>query len=207
MKKNRLITFGCSYTYGQGLPDCENIPIINLHRLKPSQMGWPTLVSNYLDLDLVNMSHPGSSNFEILYSILEFNFQPNDTVVIMWSHYLRDLFFTRWFKSLIFRRRLGLWKKTTIARRWIDQMSERDYAMKTWIYMHHAGLHLENLNLKYIHYPAAPDELEAYPSIVELKNLYTHGIIFVDKSLDNIHPGIQSQKIMADEIYKILNED
>ena len=201
----RLITFGCSYTYGQSLPDCVNMPITDLISFTPSQLGWPKLVADKLGVELINMAHPGSSNFEILYTLLEFKFEKDDIVVIMWSHYLRDLFFTRLFKSLFFRRRLGLWKNTVIGRRWIDQMSERDYAMKTWVYMHHAGLHLKSNNIKYIHYPAAPDELTAYYSPVHVDNLYTNGLIVVDRGADNQHPGLESNKIMADVIYGILD--
>lgn len=206
MNKSRLITFGCSYTYGIGLPDCINVPLIDLVR-PPSKMGWPALVANYLNLDLVNMSYPGASNFEILYSILEFKFKPSDTIVIMWSHYLRDIFFTRWFKFVMFRRRLGPWKTTPLGKKWINQLSERDYAMKTWIYMHHASLHLEKLNLKYIHYPVSPKELQQYYSPVEFNNLHLDGMKILDKAIDNSHPGLASQKETADIIYRILKNE
>lgn len=182
------------------------MPITDLISHTPSQLGWPKLVANKLGVELINMSYPGSSNFEILYTLLEFKFEKDDIVVIMWSHYLRDLFFTRLFKSLFFRRRLGLWKKTVIGRRWIDQMSERDYAMKTWVYMHHADLHLKSNNIKYIHYPSAPNELTSYYSPVKIDNLYTNGLVVVDRGADNQHPGLESNKIMADVIYGILNE-
>jgi hypothetical protein len=204
MQKSRLITFGCSYTYGQGLPDC--VGGILTHTLKPSQLGWAKQVATSLDMELINKSIPGSSNLEILYSILEFDFEPSDTVVVMWSHYLRDVIFTRWFNTL-FRKRLGLWKKTPTARKWIEQMSEQDYAMKSWIYMHHSGLYLEKNNITYIHYPSSPYELEKYPAPVELNNLYVDGVVSIDKALDGMHPGLASNKIMADRIAKILKEN
>jgi len=35
---SRLITFGCSYTYGTGLPDCRNWLFDKLHSLQ--QVKW-----------------------------------------------------------------------------------------------------------------------------------------------------------------------
>jgi len=203
---SRLIVFGCSYTYGQGLSDCLNSKFLDIYPPFPSKLGWAQQLADKLNLELINKSYPSASNFEILFTLLEFKFQSNDTVIIMWSHYLRDMMFTRWFKSLFFRRRLGLWKKNAIARRWIDQMSEQDYAMKTWVYMHHAGLYLENINLKYIHYPADPWELEKYHSNdIKLNNLYKNGFICVDKALDNMHPGLLSNKLVSENMYQIIN--
>lgn len=75
---SRLITFGCSYAYGTGLPDCNNWMFNKLHNLKPSKMGWASLLAKKLKVDCVNESFPGSSNTEILYNVLKFNYQPDD---------------------------------------------------------------------------------------------------------------------------------
>ena len=54
----RLITFGCSYTYGQSLPDCVNMPITDLISFTPSQLGWPKLVADKLGVELISQGVP-----------------------------------------------------------------------------------------------------------------------------------------------------
>jgi hypothetical protein len=70
--KRRLVTFGCSFTYGQGLPDCPT------GVEAPSQYSWPYLLSSQLDRQLVNRGIPGASNLQILNEILNFEFEETD---------------------------------------------------------------------------------------------------------------------------------
>lgn len=206
---SRLVTFGCSYTYGKGLEDCQDWPLLHksMHSYKPSQLGWPNQLSDKLGVGLVNKSYPGSSNLEILYEILQFDFKQDDIVVIMWSHYLRDMLFTRFFKWIFLRRRLGAWKNTGVAKKWVEQMSERDYSMRTWIYLQHASLYLNSKGIKYIHYPAAPHELREYEfPRIHVDNLHMDGIEWIDNALDGSHPGPATHAKLTDKIFNILNE-
>ena len=209
----RLITFGCSYTYGQGLPDCQNT-IINTGIKKlsiipstSSKQGWPNILSNQLELELVNISAPGASNFEILHNILNFKFKESDTVVIMWSHYLRDLYFRNFLTWICSRYRLGVWQKhfmiRGVVRKWIEQMNERDFNLKSWAYIHHADLYLKTKNVRYIHFPAIPSELNEHSCNYKIDNFYTQGISIVDR-VDDGHPGLTSNKQTADLLYEIL---
>jgi hypothetical protein len=203
----RLITFGCSVPFGQGLSDCLNTSLLDIHKLTPSQYGWPALLGSQLGIPVINKSWPAASNMEILYNILEFEYQENDIVVIMWANYLRDVYITSLFKFPFFRRRLGVWKNTALARKWIDNMSEQDYIKKSWIYIHHAGLHLRNKNVKYIHYPAYPLELDKHRlTFLDIEHYYSDGAVYEDFALDGSHPGPKSHKIMADKIFNRLNE-
>jgi hypothetical protein len=205
---SRLVVFGCSYTYGQGLADCINSKFLSMSHPYPSKLGWAQQLADKLGLKLVNKSYPGSSNFEILFTLLEFKFEPDDVVVIMWSHYIRDMYFTWFYKIPLLRRRLGPWKKTRLAKRWITQLSERDYLSKSWVYMSHATLQLEKYGIKkFIHYPVEPDIIGKYkPDFIEIKNLHLDGLDIVDKALDNSHPGPESNRLTSEKIYRILNE-
>jgi len=204
---SRLITFGCSYTYGTGLPDCKNFLFDKLHNFKPSKMGWAHKLSEKLDMSLVNESFPGSSNTEIMYNILKYNYKKDDVVVIMWTHYVRDMLFSFSYKYPLFRDRLGPWAKTHKERKWAEYLSEKDYAMKSWFHIHHADLHLQKQEVKYIHYPATPKELEKYQlDFIDIKNYHNDGIDYVDKASDDMHPGVESNKILADKMYRILND-
>lgn len=204
-KKQRLVVLGCSFTFGHGLPDCTRGEGL---RVKPSQLGWPAILGKMLDMEVVNLGFPGASNLEILYYLLNFDFKENDIVVIMWSLPFRDLYFkTRMFESKPFRQlKVWLnhprWKKV-----WNPDSGEEDYAVRSWIYMHHASLFLKSKNLIHLHYPAAPHELVDHkPSYINIPELSLDGFIVVDKAEDQLHPGLESNKLTADNIYKILSD-
>ena len=59
----RLVTFGCSLTYGHGLADCY-LPN-GREGPEPSIQAWPKLVSNKLRIEVDNRGIPGGSNKEI----------------------------------------------------------------------------------------------------------------------------------------------
>ena len=60
--KNRIIAFGCSLTYGEGLKDCLPDPI-NLKKAKyPSKYAWPNLLSKKTNIPIINNGQPGESN-------------------------------------------------------------------------------------------------------------------------------------------------
>lgn len=83
---NRLVTFGCSFTYGDELPDCQSpVSLKNT----PSEYAWPQLTAQQLNLECVNMAEPSIGNKHILFKILNFDFAPTDTVVIMWTLFER----------------------------------------------------------------------------------------------------------------------
>ena len=202
----RLITFGCSYTYGTALPDCKNWMLDKLHNLQPSNMGWASLLAQKLGLECVNESFPGASNSEIMYNVLKYNYKKHDTVVIMWTHYARDMLFNFSYKYPFFRDRLGPWAKTHQERKWAEYLSEKDYAMKSWFHIHHADLYLQQQGVKYIHYPATPKELDSYRlEFINVNNYHSDGIEYVDKATDDMHPGIQSNRLLAEKMYRILD--
>lgn len=80
----RVITFGCSFTFGHGLSDCFIPP----HSCggTPSKYAWPSLVAKELNVECINKSLPGSSNKKIWHSIVKFEFKKDDIVFVMWSY-------------------------------------------------------------------------------------------------------------------------
>ena len=88
----KLYTFGCSYTYGQGLADCIMYPGTKKIGLMPSKLGWPALVAADLGYDLVNMSLPGNSNRAIMNTISYEvkNLDSDGIVIIHWTHKNRE---------------------------------------------------------------------------------------------------------------------
>jgi hypothetical protein len=90
-KVSRLITHGCSFTYGEELQD-------------PSVSSWPSLLANQLDVELVNLAKPAYSNDAILQDLVaqDINQIPTDhppgwenytdLVIICWTSNLRMRF-------------------------------------------------------------------------------------------------------------------
>jgi len=88
----RLITFGCSHTFGHYLPDEQGSP--NTHLDPPSKFAWPFLLSNKLGYsECYNEAQCGASNIEILNKLIMFNYAEHDVVIVLWSYLKRDTIF------------------------------------------------------------------------------------------------------------------
>ena len=68
----RLVTFGCSNTWGQGLDN-------------PKEEVWGAVLANYLGRDFINEGRQGASNKYIAHAVEQFDFLPNDLVIISWT--------------------------------------------------------------------------------------------------------------------------
>jgi len=84
----RLTTFGCSYTYGEGLSDCVNNG--KKRNPLPSEYSWPNLLSKKRNITVRNLSVPGHSNKFIAENIRRTNFRRGDVVIILWTHFTRS---------------------------------------------------------------------------------------------------------------------
>lgn len=89
--KQKLYTFGCSYTYGHGFPDCELRPGEDT----PSKFAWPHLLAEHLNLPYENLSSPGCSPMELSRRFLQNvdRFTDNDIVIIVWPFFDRSCMF------------------------------------------------------------------------------------------------------------------
>lgn len=78
---SRLIVFGDSFAYGQGLdPDVETSPT-------PHPNSWPYLLGEHLGItEIFNFSQPGCSNKVIWHFALNFQYKPTDIVVMSWTN-------------------------------------------------------------------------------------------------------------------------
>tara|TARA_B100001057_G_scaffold481223_1_gene554990 strand:+ start:1640 stop:2281 length:642 start_codon:yes stop_codon:yes gene_type:complete len=68
----RLVTFGCSLTYGSKLENPND--------------AWPNQLATKWNLGLNNMACPGTSTKRIWWEIINFDFKKTDTVVVLWTH-------------------------------------------------------------------------------------------------------------------------
>lgn len=82
----KLITVGCSMTYGFGLPDiAEDKSGFPNMDLGPSNLAWPSILANKLNLKLVNISLPGASTKWMAQEIVNYPIDPTDIVVFLWT--------------------------------------------------------------------------------------------------------------------------
>lgn len=83
---SRIVAFGCSNTFGQGLQDCVTGSI---HQ-PPSKLAWPAVLGRKLNLPVANFGIPGASNLEIIHKITQTKLRPGDRVFVLWSYLDRD---------------------------------------------------------------------------------------------------------------------
>lgn len=68
---NTLYSFGDSFSYG--------------YNLKDKNKSWPNLLSQKLNLKVINLAYPGGSNWRIARELFDINPHSNDLVVIGWT--------------------------------------------------------------------------------------------------------------------------
>ena len=76
----KLKSFGCSFIFGSELSDITN------RTKKYSQLTWPAIIAQRLELDYACYAKPGSGNLQILNNVLDqVTHDHNDTYVINWT--------------------------------------------------------------------------------------------------------------------------
>ena len=87
---SRLVAFGCSVTYGHGLEDCIASDGIGAGSI-PSKFSLPSILADKMNLDCDNRAVCGLSNLGIVDKILNYSFNEDDMIIIMWTFFERDL--------------------------------------------------------------------------------------------------------------------
>lgn len=192
----RLIAFGCSYTYGQGLPDCHKNGNIGPN---PSNLAWPSLVAAKLGITVQNLAFPGSGNAEILDKVLRFKFERDDICMIIWSHFVRY----DHFKVISNYHPRREWKWDTAV---LDE--EFHNAYKNYMAMHHCSLYLESIGIPSISSTIFSPDTDSFsiPNFMKIKNLIVlPDNYLVDLAEDKSHPGVKSQENIANALINGFN--
>ena len=204
---NRIVAFGCSNTQGQALPDLE------LGSQNVSKYARPAVLAKNLDFDVWNRGHGGASNKFILHRLLNTEFKNDDVVVIMWTAFCRSSFIhkdkvIRMLPSDINRKENLHPESNRLHSAYYYEYLDDDY--NAWhdsmVQINLAKSHLDSLGLKNLHltWDDSPDQIKRPNwNKVNLINIKFDGI---DVAGDNDHPGVKSQKLMAEFIQKHLEE-
>lgn len=215
---SRLIAFGCSLTQGQALE--ENISY--------SKLAWPYRLAEKMQLDCINAGQNGASAKKIWYNILKFDFQKDDTVVILWTHMDRwcviteksDVTYsseTEWdiFPDIKedYRKNTGrdtininpnFSKEDKLMYLWYENFhNEYDMDLQYYLHVEHANAYLKS-RVKNI-YNLKASELDRQAFFNKVKFLETN-ISDVrkqhPKALDNHHPGSEAMEDFAQKVYE-----
>ena len=184
---NRLISFGCSYTYGSALPD----------RLK----AWPCVLGNLLNKSVSNEATPAAGNLEILWNILNFQFDQDDICFVMWSHFSRDhIFHPSGHKRIRCRDDL-------LTKHWLLTHTDYDINIRNWMYIHYCDLYLKSKNITTFHLFGGDYHSERFssPDCTTIENIIDLEFVNIDFGNDNRHPGLESHRTLAKEIYNYVH--
>lgn len=191
----RLIVFGCSLTYGQGLPDCI-MPCSN-----PSRLGWPSILAKHMNRDCVNMSSPGSSNKRIWNTILNFNFVETDVVFILWSYPDRTSIIKK--DSII---DINAWSDLGYYKSFYDEF---DSNLMSKLFVNHANEFLKSKNIQTYNL-VVKDSIKTILTFAD--SITKHIPIYIIRlsefypyAIDGCHPGIECNQTFAKQILEFLN--
>lgn len=210
---DRLVTFGCSYTYGHGLPDC-----ITDHGGAgkiPSKFAWPHLLAKKLDKELYNAGIPGASNKLIMDTVINFPFKPTDTVVILWTYLSRHCILShkklepgtkldkevRVLPNGNLHTFIGTNDNLALSARYYRLLhNEEDQLIMTNHYISYVRLYLEKHNIPNLQ-----------TTINELDHPLIYDISWSDlannyPSTPDGHIGIEAQEELTNRIYKRMTE-
>ena len=224
MSKNRLIAFGCSNTYGEALPDCwikANFGKNYMSGPNPSNFAWPSVLSERLNLDCVNLAKPGVSNKWICNEILNTDFVPTDLVVILWTYFDRSCIF----QDDGSNKRLMIQDVTNLyindeLRKYTKEYYKKYHTNtnaihESYLNINYAKLYLDSIGIKNYHFTCSNDvnmnnfvkSIFFKWNNVDMLDKLDYTKCRTDSALDKLHPGITSQKNIANEIHKLIKEE
>jgi len=210
IKYKRLISFGCSHTYGHGLEDCW-VPKPRTEKTSgpiPSKFAWPQLLSDKLNIENLNLSGPGMSNKEIWWKILNTPLKEDDLVIIQWSFIDRTCIIKH---DHTFR--LAYWSTDKYSKQFFKYIHDKyDMFIDSVLRMNHIDMYLKEKNILSYHckQPIAFDDY--LPSIkwntVNFLDIDFHTIRNqYPAALDGAHPGPLAHIEIADSIYNQIISD
>lgn len=189
----RIIAFGCSYTYGHGLPDCPDNN--GQPGDKHSELAFPTLLSQKLNCDYINLGKSGNSNKEIWNDILNFNFKKDDIAIITWTYYSRFCII-----KTDKVQRISPWNERDKPF-YMNYSNRNDMLLDFYTRLNHINTHLKTKGIQSFNYVV--EDSEKSPPVwncTDILGLFEKK----DKADDNVHPGELSHKIFADDIYNYI---
>ena len=201
----KIVFFGDSFTYGHGLDSGPG----------PSKLGWANLLCNMRNASGRNLSQPGSSNLEILWTMLHTEIDPDEIIIVQWSFWDRDCLLD---DSNIAK--IGPWIESSIP--YYKVHSNSDMIKRNWLTISHGLLWLKQRSNSYLmlgneqHYTGHRLTLnkvvtsESDNNILKLTDkivphCFNSQTIIGDIAEDNLHPGPKSNIKWAEFVNTLLD--
>ena len=205
-----LFAYGCSHTYGHGLPDC--IDKGNTPGPYPSRQGFASHVASDLSKKIINYGEPGASNKQILWILLNSldKITPNDSVMMQWSYTERNARFQIDNKQTRLEK-ITPWGSDKVSKIYYKHIQTNiDDVYTVALYINHAHLVLKDRGVSKVVQFRPPSQNGTTTEMKEEldKLLYSSVELFdknladyhVDVALDGTHAGLKSNKLFANKI-------
>ena len=209
---HKIIAFGCSNTFGQGLPDCYKMEgDIGIGLEKSSQYAWPEVFAKKMKKSCVNLAQPGSSNRQILWQILNFEYyQPRDCVTILWTfinrssiiksqHEISQLHIREWSGQPIENK---AWRKYKV-----ETYNEYDEMIRSLHYIDYADRFLKDRVGYVMHYVTDNTLLDHKQPYVQADIIRNGKLLMTEypKGLDGVHHGIEGHQALGSQAVNDFN--
>lgn len=200
----RIVAFGCSFTYGDALPDCYIPKPLGIcpgrPGSKPSRHAWPQKLADLAGVECVNRGRSGNSNKGILYDITRFKFEPGDIVFPMWTFFSRKSVLTRPNKIVTY----GRWNldDDDDAALYFEKFhTDPDAAFETAAWIEAADGLLRKRGVQVIHLTSCHEHILISDwSMVEITANFDEFVLY-ERGQDDLHPGKEAHGAFAQRIY------
>lgn len=220
----RLITFGCSLTYGQNMPDnahisCEPYTL-------PSNMSWPSQLGKIMGAEVANYGRPAASNKEIWHTAMQSDLKKTDVVVILWTHFDRwctvrkneDTIYLRAHPSVVTKNKEQHYNtdKRKYAEAYYTHIHDSyDSKVDFLLRCNHLHTHLNSMGIKNFHYSARKPINTFEPELLKWNKvpssdttlMYYRKKYSEDLALDGKHPGSKVYGSFAKKIYDEIKDE
>lgn len=228
----RLVAFGCSHTYGEGMPDnYKNGKQVQPYHQMQSKFAWPEVLGKKLGLPVVNYGKGGASNKYACKKVLDTPLNDIDIVVFLWTYFSRTCFWDEDGNPKRITPENGYWhnlKKDSVRNDikfcntyYKNFFSYYNTNIEAYQQINFAKLYLDSKGIKNYHVtcqdlpftdltsgdtllnPNTKSQLTApHWNTVDLR----HQPLYDRNALDSHHPSISAHEKIAEDIYKIITE-
>ena len=188
----RLVTLGCSHTFGEGVKD-------------PSKESWPALLSQRFNMELFNLGEPGGSNRTIQHNVYKHKFRKDDTVIILWTYPDRYHFFRDKDNHTGLINSWGTGRSTVWFK---DFHTEYNEKFDNETIVNQVNLYLDKLNIE--HYNLVVDlDFNYYFKTFDInyikEDFNTNYLKKFARGVDGWHMGFDGNRAYANFIYNYIN--
>jgi hypothetical protein len=196
VKENHAVFLGCSFTAGVGLPDVET--------------RYPTQVANHFNKELLNLGAPGGSNSLIFDRFMQLDFFPGQIVVVQLTtldrlHYckhnrrLEKIMFANAADVNLNQKMVEIYHKDFLFYELLAKIRAIVAVARTkklklifWLIDYKNELMYSKMDQTYFY------DMPEFVPASWMQNYIT------DHAMDRIHPGVRSNKFIADTLVKYI---